>query len=149
MKTAITALVIFCCLTPIYVSQAAAPYGLNRYQQNEPYFNGRLPMSSSGTFPQLLSQTGAFEDTTNPTKLVPSLAMIPYTVNMPLFSDNASKTRWLFIPKNKTIGFTTTNWTFPLGSVFVKHFDIETNTVTHQKRRLETRFVVVGADSNV
>ena len=76
-------------------------------------------------------------------------ALVPYTVNSALWSDGTSKSRWLFIPKNTQIGFTPTNWSFPVGTVFVKHFDLVTNLFTGGKRPLETRFLVVDTASNV
>jgi uncharacterized repeat protein (TIGR03806 family) len=98
--------------------------------------------------PALLSQTGAFADVTT---LTPSGGLIPYDVNTPLWSDRAVKQRWVAIPNdgspystNETIGFAPTGeWTFPNGSVFVKHFDLPVDdrnpAVT---RRLETRLLV-------
>src|SRR5205814_1688267 len=86
------------------------------------------------------SQTGAFESVRNKTA---AGAMIPYTVNTPLWSDAAQKYRWLFIPKDTNIGFTPTNWSFPPGSVFVKHFELVTNVQSGGVKRLETRFLVI------
>jgi len=92
-------------------------------------------------FPPVLSQTGAFTDTPN---LVPSPALIPYTVNSPLWSDGAVKQRWMALATNAAIHFTPTgDWAFPNGSVFVKHFELPVNdTNTSILRRLETRFLV-------
>jgi len=91
--------------------------------------------------PLLLSQTGAFTDTTN---LVPSPALIPYTVNSPLWSDGAVKRRWMGLATNATIQFASVGeWSFPNGSVFVKHFELPVNeTNPAVVRRLETRFLV-------
>ncbi len=99
------------------------------------------PPTAFQEFPLLLSQTGAFTDTPN---LVPSPALIPYTVNSPLWSDGAVKQRWMVLATNAVIGFRPTGeWTFPNGSVFVKHFALPVNeTNTNLLRRLETRFLV-------
>ena len=71
--------------------------------------------------------------------------MIPFGVNTPLWSDHAIKTRWLSVPTGQTIAFAPTgSWTFPGGTVFVKHFSMdldEANPGTNI-RRLETRVLV-------
>jgi len=64
---------------------------------------------------------------------------------VPFWSDNAEKTRWFCVPNtNLDIGFSpTNNWSFPTGTVWIKHFDLEiTNGAPASKRRLETRFIV-------
>ncbi len=93
------------------------------------------------TLPATLSQLGLFTDLTN---LQPANFLIPYTVNSPLWSDGATKTRWFTIPTNSTIHFALNGeWTFPAGSVFVKHFDLPTDEANPQiLRRLETRILV-------
>src|SRR6185295_18209139 len=80
-------------------------------------------------------------DTTN---LVPSPALIPYSVNSPLWSDGAAKQRWMALATNTTINFATNGeWSFPDGTIFVKHFELPVNdTNTSILRRLETRFLV-------
>jgi len=98
--------------------------------------------------PTLLSQTGAFLNTAN---LTPSAGLIPYDVNSPLWSDGAVKTRWMSVPNNgapystnEQIRFAPTGeWSFPAGTVFVKHFELATNeTNPNLRRRLETRLLV-------
>ena len=104
--------------------------------------------------PALLSQSGAFS---NLATLTPSSSLIPYTVNSPLWSDGADKQRWMAIPNNgapytsaETIGFATNGtWSFPTGTVLVKHFDLPTNeTNPAVRKRLETRFLVRGTNGN-
>lgn len=98
--------------------------------------------------PPLLSQTGAFTDTPS---LAPRAGLVPFDVNSPLWSDGAIKTRWMALPNdgppystNEQISFSTNSeWSFPAGTVFVKHFDLaidETNSSV--RKRLETRFLV-------
>ncbi len=92
--------------------------------------------------PKLLSQTGAF---TSVAKLTPSPALVPYQPNVTFWSDYALKSRWFSIPDiTKKIGFNATgNWTFPTGTVWVKHFDMEMRRGDpSSRRRLETRFLV-------
>ncbi|MCB1076755.1 MAG: PQQ-dependent sugar dehydrogenase, partial [Verrucomicrobiae bacterium] len=94
--------------------------------------------------PQLLSQTGAFSDVQN---LVPSAGVMPYGVNQPLWSDAAEKQRWIAIPNDgnpnsaaEQIGYSATGeWTFPRGTVLVKHFELA-------GRKVETRLFAFGED---
>ncbi len=107
----------------------------------------RLEKSTEGVPepPKLLSQTGAF---TNLTTLAPAPGLIPYGVNQALWSDGAGKERWIAIPNDGTpnsaaeriVWSEDGNWTFPIGTVLVKHF-------AYTGRRLETRFLVLGSDS--
>ena len=97
--------------------------------------------TASRPLPTLLSETGAF---TNLATLEPHPGLIPYTVNSPLWSDAAHKMRWLAVPTNTLVTFAATGgWTFPGGSVFVKHFELSTNDTNPELRqRLETRLLV-------
>jgi len=99
------------------------------------------PPPPTRVLPKLLSQTGLFIDLTN---LSPAGFLIPYTVNSPLWSDGAVKTRWFTLPTNSVIGFSANGeWTFPAGAVFVKHFDLPVDDTQPQSlRRLETRLLV-------
>jgi len=102
--------------------------------------------TSTGTpLPPTLQATGAFSDLAT---LTPHPGIVPYSLNVPFWSDNAHKTRWFSIPDtNLTMVFrASSNWTFPSGTVWVKHFDLElTNGVPESTKRLETRFIVRNA----
>ena len=106
---------------------------------------GRLDYNSTPTgapLPPTLADTGAF---TNLTTLAPAAGIVPYNLNVPFWSDNAIKTRWFSVPNaNLTIGFNSSgNWSFPTGTVWIKHFELElTNSVPASRKRLETRFIV-------
>ncbi|HXJ55105.1 MAG TPA: PQQ-dependent sugar dehydrogenase [Verrucomicrobiae bacterium] len=98
--------------------------------------------------PALLSQTAAFADLAS---LAPRSGLVPYDVNSALWSDNAVKQRWIALPNdgapystNEQVGFAPTGeWSFPAGTVFMKHFELLTNeTNADLTRRLETRFLV-------
>jgi uncharacterized repeat protein (TIGR03806 family) len=106
------------------------------------------PPPPTKIMPKLISQTGVFADLTN---LSPADFLIPYTVNSPLWSDGAVKTRWFTIPTNTGIGFAANGeWTFPAGSVFVKHFDLPVDETNPQiLRRLETRILVCDTSGYV
>jgi uncharacterized repeat protein (TIGR03806 family) len=98
--------------------------------------------------PALLSQTGAF---TNLAMLAPRSGLIPYEVNSPLWSDNAFKQRWIAVPNNgapyttnEQVAFAPTGeWSFPTGTIFIKHFELPINDNNASvRKRLETRFLV-------
>jgi uncharacterized repeat protein (TIGR03806 family) len=93
-------------------------------------------------FPDLLSETGLFDDLAT---LTPAPGLIEYEVNSPLWSDGARKRRWIALPGLQTIDFDAAGpWTFPVGTVLVKHFEIDTGPAT--VLRLETRVLVHHAD---
>jgi uncharacterized repeat protein (TIGR03806 family) len=100
-------------------------------------------------FPRKLSETGLFADVRG---LRPATGLISYSVNAELWSDGASKERFIAIPGNGKIEYETVTypqpapgsvpgWRFPDGTVFVKTFFLETEP--GKKRRLETRLLVV------
>ena len=95
----------------------------------------------TNTLPATLADTGVF---TNLATLTPHASFVPYDVNLPFWSDHAIKTRWFYVPTNGAITFgATNNWTFPTGTVWVKHFDLElTNGVPASRKRIETRVLV-------
>ncbi len=97
-------------------------------------------------YPPLLSQTGVFSDLA---ALTPAQGMVPYDVNMPLWSSGLSKKRWVMIPNDgvpntagEQIAYNENQaWQFPVGTVFVKHFARPDNDAP-----LETRLFVHGND---
>ena len=131
---------------------SGAPYGLASRPTAPAFFS--MPTSGAGSLPGKLSLTGVFSDTPN---LIPTSAFIPYNVNVPLWSDGAAKTRWFSVPNNgapytpdEQVSFAPTGeWTFPSGAIFIKHFDLVTNEITGDKRRLETRLLVRDINGGV
>ncbi|MCB1131673.1 MAG: discoidin domain-containing protein, partial [Verrucomicrobiae bacterium] len=106
------------------------------------------PAGVSSEPPQFLSQTGLFTDLAT---LSPAPGLIPYDVANPLWSDGAAKFRWIAVPNDgihdsaaEKIGFDEEGaWTFPPGTVLVKHFEIATDERNPSLvKRLETRFLV-------
>ncbi len=90
-----------------------------------------------GSFPETLTATGLFS---NVAALTPKGGLIEFEVNSPLWSDGAEKRRWIALPGTEQIGFAATgSWSFPEGTVLVKHFELET---TDGPVRLETRVLV-------
>src|SRR4029079_8236254 len=84
----------------------------------------RAPETMQATpFPTKLSETGLFTDTKTNT---PDPALIPYSVNSPLWSDGAAKERFIALPGDSTIEVTPTRgWKFADGAVLVKTFSLD------------------------
>jgi uncharacterized repeat protein (TIGR03806 family) len=118
---------------------ATATTGITSWLAPRAYLH--MPAQSEGALPLLLSQTGAFADTAH---LVPTAGLIPYDLIVPFWSDGATKSRYLAIPKGTQIGFTPAGeWSFPAGTVFVKTFELATDEAhPASTRRLETRLLV-------
>jgi uncharacterized repeat protein (TIGR03806 family) len=127
------------------------PYGLTKQPGAVAYLG--LPSDEHGAVPTLLSQTGAFRDVRT---LSPESGLVPYGLNVPFWSDGAEKRRWVALPGGRsgagaTIGFAPTGeWTFPDGTVFVKHFELAIDeTRPDLRRRLETRMLARVASGEV
>ncbi len=94
--------------------------------------------SGNANIPDRLSRTGLFS---NVPGLVPAPGLIEYELKSPLWSDRAIKRRFLALPGSQTIDFDPTGaWDFPVGTVLVKHFELE--VAGGGIERLETRVVV-------
>jgi len=93
--------------------------------------------SGGPAFPGRLSETGCFDpaDPRNPVE-----ALLPYDVNVPLWSDGAHKARWIAIPDGTKIEVAPDgDWIFPVGTVLAKNFSIGC-------RLVETRLFVRHED---
>jgi uncharacterized repeat protein (TIGR03806 family) len=103
---------------------------------------GPAPVGAPG-FPKLLSQTGAFADAE---RLEPVSGILPYEIQVPLWSDGAIKRRWVSVPEDDTIGYSEgEHLDIPVGTVFVKHFEMALDErFPERRRRLETRFWVAA-----
>jgi glucose/arabinose dehydrogenase len=91
-------------------------------------------------FPRKLSETGLFLSVKDH---VADPALIPYSVNAPLWSDGAAKERFIALPGRSQIDFGTfRGWAFPEGAVLVKTFalDRKENDPT-SRQRIETRLM--------
>jgi len=133
--------------TQSFTLSVGLPYGLNTRLPVSPYLN--MPTTISGTLPQVLSGVGAFSDVLS---LTTNTNLIPFTLNSPLWSDGAFKKRWIALPNDglpygptETVAFAPTGeWTFPTGTVFVKHFEMGIDDRNPAiRKRLETRVLVV------
>jgi uncharacterized repeat protein (TIGR03806 family) len=97
-----------------------------------------LPRS---TFPHKLSESGLFRSVKGHKM---EQALIPYSVNAPLWSDGAYKERWIALPgSDSRIDFTSSRgWTFPDKTVLVKSFALDMEEGNPASRRwIETRFL--------
>lgn len=92
-----------------------------------------------GTVPTTLSATGCV----NPANATqPASGLIPYAINAPFWSDNATKDRWMALPNGQTIAVGASNdWEFPNGSVLMKNFRVGS-------RLIETRLLMRHPDGN-
>ena len=113
------------------------------------YEDGRIyelsPTKSVGqphSFPRMLSETGLFASVADHQ---PAPGVVPYSVNVPLWSDGADKDRLLALPDHSTITFERDSaWTFPDKTVLVKTFSLEMEEGNPESsRRLETRILTL------
>jgi uncharacterized repeat protein (TIGR03806 family) len=112
-------------------------------------FDGRIlqfkrhhwPAADAPPFPERLSETGLFSSTRD---LTPAPGVLPYDVNVPLFSDGAEKERLIALPKAESVKFSENGrWEFPVGTVFVKHFYLSGAAgAGSSRRRIETRLLI-------
>jgi hypothetical protein len=96
-------------------------------------------------FPERLSETGYFQDLGS---LQPANDFVAYTLNSPLWSDGLEKQRWVKIPAGTKIdnaGDEETDWKFPEGTVFLKHF----SDPLDDHRPIETRVLIQGPETIV
>jgi hypothetical protein len=85
---------------------------------------------SDGALPQTLECTGLYADVASK-KL--SNGAVPYAPAFALWSDGATKQRWIFVPEGKTIDNSQPNdWQFPVGTRVWKEFSVV-------GKRVETR----------
>lgn len=120
-----------------YNESPAPPFGL---QERKP-LPCTLPPDSEPAFPQQLSQTGCYANLATQTV---AEGWIPYDLNSPLWSDGAAKRRFLAIPDNTTIGFTTTDaWELPIGTMLAKEFWLQRDPSDPSTRFIvETRLLI-------
>ena len=102
--------------------------------------------ASRDALPRRLRETFLFDDVPG---LVPAANLVPYEVTSPLWSDGAVKKRWIRVPEGqKVTPKADGSLKYPVGTVFVKQFDLPENiTIAGRTRHLETRVMVVGSDT--
>ena len=96
-------------------------------------------------FPQKLSETGLFASVKGHR---PAPGLIPYSVNVPFWSDGAGKERFLALPGETQIKFHEEGtWECDDGAVMVKSFTLETEDGNAETRQfIETRLLVKQHD---
>lgn len=95
-------------------------------------------VDSSHDLPSDLNYTALFRNTVTQ---APSEGVIPYSVKVPFWTDNAQKQRFVFTPPGTSISLDekTGLFRFPIGSVFAKHF----STGDTPDKFVETRIMVL------
>ncbi len=95
--------------------------------------------------PQTISESGLFSSIDS---LIPSPGIISYSVNSPLWSDGAYKTRYIALPETSKLDFNIdAPWGFPPNAVLVKNFFVDlVEGDTLSRKIIETRFLVRHAD---
>ena len=105
---------------------AASTVGVSFEAATGPGDEVRVPVA-----PGLLSETGLYQDGNRQ----PADGNRPFAPQYPLWSDGASKRRWVQLPAGATIDTTNVDaWEFPVGTRFWKEFQFA-------GRRVETRFL--------
>ncbi|MDB4946623.1 MAG: hypothetical protein JWP97_6157 [Labilithrix sp.] len=102
--------------------------------------------TSRDALPKRLRETFLFDDVPS---LTPAANLVPYEVTSPLWSDGAVKKRWIRLPEGKKVTTKADgSLAFPVGTVFVKQFDLPDAVKPKARtRRLETRVMVVGTET--
>jgi uncharacterized repeat protein (TIGR03806 family) len=94
-------------------------------------------VSGGAPFPDRLSKTGCV-DAKDPRRAAPGV--IPYAPNSPLWSDGATKDRWIALPDGKTVDVMDDgDFAFPIGTVLGKTFSLA-------GQRIETRLFIRHED---
>ncbi|HVH44170.1 MAG TPA: PQQ-dependent sugar dehydrogenase [Labilithrix sp.] len=103
--------------------------------------------ASRDALPKRLSETMLFK---NVAALETEPGLVPYEINSPLWSDAAAKRRWISVPPGQRVELADDGTLkFPVGTTFVKHFELPASVTPRARtRRLETRVLVVGNDTS-
>ena len=92
-------------------------------------------------FPARLSDWHLF--TGEPAELKPNTGVVPYDINTPLFSDYATKYRFVWMPPGTSATYNGTDtFDFPAGTIFAKTFAYPGAGTGGQQRIIETRLLV-------
>ncbi len=101
-----------------------------------------VPPPGSTTPVDRLSEMGIFEQPLN--QLQPRAGIVPYDVNVSLYSDGAEKHRFIFVPPGTTIHATDDRWQPPLGTYLIKNFYYPNDARDESQgiHLIETRFLI-------
>ncbi|MDB4937616.1 MAG: hypothetical protein JWP87_4588 [Labilithrix sp.] len=102
--------------------------------------------TSKDLIPKTLSETKLYKDLAAHTL---AADFVPYELNSPLWSDAAAKKRFISVPAGKQVALGDDgNLVFPVGTRFVKEFDLPAAVnPKNRTRNLETRVLVVASDT--
>jgi uncharacterized repeat protein (TIGR03806 family) len=92
--------------------------------------------------PKLLSEYGFFADGA---KQIPADGVTPYDLNTPLFSDHASKYRFVYVPPGQAAAYNSQEaFEFPVGSALIKTFAFPADLSKQDEnvRLIETRVLL-------
>ncbi len=104
------------------------------------------PTTAVPSFPTSVSATGCLADMAT---RMPAASLIPFEVRTPLWSDGATKRRFLILPGSETVGFTTEGaWQLPVGAMLMKEFLLDDDDdPSTPDRIMETRFLIKRSDT--
>jgi hypothetical protein len=90
-----------------------------------------------------LSRLGLYQGA--PADLAPVAGVVPYDVNVSLYSDEAHKQRFIRLPSGTTVQTTEDRWQVPAGTWLIKNFyyPIDARDLSRGRRLIETRILVV------
>lgn len=97
----------------------------------------------AGPFPKKLSAWRLFAGA--PSDLKPNRGVVPYDLNTTLFSDYATKRRYVWMPPGKAAAYRSDDtFDFPKGTILVKTFSYPDAALGGKERLIETRLLVNG-----
>jgi uncharacterized repeat protein (TIGR03806 family) len=96
-----------------------------------------------------LSALGIFRGP--PARQDPVDGILPYDVNLNLYSDEAHKHRFIYVPPGTQIHATDDRWELPPGAILIKtfYYPADAREPTSPERLIETRFLVKQADGHL
>ncbi len=117
-------------IVPEFLRNIGSITGFYEDAQGELYALGSpihkiVPLTTppASPFPQTISASGC-RAPGNPTQ--PAAGVIPYNVNVELWSDGAAKNRWMGVPDGRTIDILPDgDWSFPIGTILMKDFSVQ------------------------
>jgi len=102
---------------------------------------GVRPHFGGAPYPNKLSAWKLF--TGNPSDLKPNQGVIPYDLNTALFSDYATKRRFVWMPKGQAATYKADDtFDFPKGTILSKTFSYADAAIGGKERLIETRLLI-------
>jgi uncharacterized repeat protein (TIGR03806 family) len=122
-----------------------APFGLETLVYNEACVVEVVHPDETITVAATVTETGCYS---NVAEQVPVPALIPFSLNSPLWTDGVEKRRFMAIPPGTRVEYHPEySWKFPIGAILMKEFVLQTDDNDPGSLAiLETRFLVKYAD---